>query len=266
MIRTLIVSDIRLYREGLQETLRSAGRYEVVAAVATSAEALIALAGTPAEVTLVDLVMTDAIATVREIVGTTSLTAVIALAVRDDAREIIACAEAGAVGYVTRDESVADLLAAIDHATRGELRCTPRIAACLFRQISALSSGQVRPGACNGLSARESEVLHLIGAGLCNKDVARLLGIELSTVKNHVHNLLGKLNVSSRGEAAALARVARRPRPWSSLDPDPRNVPNWIQGRPSHPYEARNPDPPEPTFADSSGCSGRRAGEHSRTI
>jgi DNA-binding NarL/FixJ family response regulator len=209
VIRTLIVSDIRLYRDGLKDTLRIAGRFEVVAAVATLAEALSTLTRLRVAVTLVDLVMTDAVASVREIVRTASSPAVIALAVRDDPSEIIACAEAGAVGYVTRDESLADLIAAIEHATRGELRCTPRIAGCLFRQISTLSPGQARPEACNSLSAREQQVLQLIRAGLCNKEIARSLGIELSTVKNHVHNVLGKLNVSRRGEAAALARVAR---------------------------------------------------------
>jgi DNA-binding NarL/FixJ family response regulator len=191
--------------------------------VSTWGEAATSLARAPVEVALVDLVMTDAIGTIRKIAGTVAPTAVIALAVRDDVKEIIACAEAGAVGYITRDESLADLITAIEFATRGELRCTPHIAACLFRRISALSPGDGRLGAGHDLSARESEVLHLIGAGLCNKEIARSLGIEVSTVKHHVHHILRKLNVSRRGEAASLTRNARRP---AGRDPAPLIVAN----------------------------------------
>ncbi|HEX7241600.1 MAG TPA: response regulator transcription factor, partial [Longimicrobiaceae bacterium] len=118
---------------------------------------------------------------------------------------VLACAEAGVSGYVSRGASLDDLVGALRSVARGELVCSPHIAGSLFRRVAALSERrEASPAAV--LTPREREILGLIDQGLSNKEISRRLRIELSTVKNHVHNLLEKLQVSRRGAAAACLR------------------------------------------------------------
>ena len=127
------------------------------------------------------------------------------LAVRDVPGQIIACAESGAAGYLPRDASLDDLTKAIQSAAEGKLCCAPEIAQMLFCHVGRLASNGTA-GQHGVLTAREVQILDLIERGQSNKVIAQKLGIELSTVKNHVHNLLAKLGVRRRGEAAALHR------------------------------------------------------------
>ena len=124
----------------------------------------------------------------------------VALAVPEVEREVIACAEAGVAGYVTREGSSKmsskrsrASRAARCSARRGwPRRCSQRVATLALERS---------PGSIERLTRRELEILDLIDQGLSNKEIARRLDDELSTVKNHVHNVLEKLNVSRRGEA-----------------------------------------------------------------
>jgi DNA-binding NarL/FixJ family response regulator len=131
---------------------------------------------------------------------------VVALGVPEIDSEIIACAEAGISNYVTRQGSISELIRAIQDAVRGELRCPPKIAASLLQQVGSLSAERSPLEEPSRLTPREMEIVHLIDLGLSNKEIAAQLFIEVSTVKNHVHNLLDKLNVRRRGEAAARLR------------------------------------------------------------
>ena len=122
-------------------------------------------------------------------------------------------------GFVTRDSSVDELLAVLEAAMVGEIRCSPRITGTLFRRVSTLAARR-ETGSIGNLTAREMDVLRCIERGLSNKEISRDLGIELSTVKNHVHNLLDKLGVHRRGEAAAQLRDSGFGTPNKSiLDP-----------------------------------------------
>jgi len=127
---------------------------------------------------------------------------VIALGVTGDDDEVVACAEAGVTGYLLRDQPFDALLPVIASAAAGEVTCPPVIAAALLRGMGRRGSGQ--RALASRMTPREREVLLLIEAGLTNKEIARKLNIEIRTVKNHVHNLMEKLNVRRRGEAAAL--------------------------------------------------------------
>ena len=118
--------------------------------------------------------------------------------------ELVACAEAAIVGYVTRDHSSAELRAVVASVARGEVVCPPRIAAMLLRRVAALAGGPDSNLGQTHLSHREREIVRLIGRGLSNKEIARDLGVEIATVKNHVHNILNKLRVHRRSDAAAL--------------------------------------------------------------
>jgi len=134
---------------------------------------------------------------------------IVAFAVREFDDQVLACAEAGIVGYVGPDGSEDDLVTAIEHALRGELYCSPRMAALLFRQVGALSAQlPPEPGPVT-LTQREQQILVFIDQGLSNKEIARVLRIGATTVKNHVHNILEKLHVHRRGEAAAQHRASQ---------------------------------------------------------
>jgi DNA-binding CsgD family transcriptional regulator len=119
----------------------------------------------------------------------------------------VACAEAGVVGYVGAEGSLDDVTAAIEGAARGEPRCTPQVVAALLRRVAALA-GEVRPTRVGlpALTGREHQVVALIEAGLSNKEIARRLHVEVATVKNHVHNILKKLQARSRVEIVARVR------------------------------------------------------------
>jgi two-component system nitrate/nitrite response regulator NarL len=210
VIRVVILGEIRLYREGLAELLGRREGIEVAGTAASGVEDMDHVYALAPDVALLDMAMLDSAATVRALVETVPDTKIIALAVPETESHVVACAEAGVAGYVSREGSVEDLIAALESAGRGEALCSPRIAAGLLRRVAALALlGQSGPS-LQRLTQREVEIVELIDEGLTNKEIARRLVIELSTVKNHVHNILEKLNVSHRGEAAArLRRDAR---------------------------------------------------------
>jgi DNA-binding NarL/FixJ family response regulator len=95
-------------------------------------------------------------------------------------------------------------VAAIKAAARGEVHCSPKIAGSLFRRIAALSTERSGRAAAGALTAREAQILKLVQEGMSNKMISRTLGIELPTVKNHVHSILVKLGVHRRAEAISL--------------------------------------------------------------
>jgi DNA-binding NarL/FixJ family response regulator len=130
-------------------------------------------------------------------------TPIVGFGVEEVEGEVLACAEAGLAGYVPCDASLDDLVMRIQSVFRGELMCPPRIAASLFRRLESASANAAPAATALALTSREREVLTLIGGGLSNKEIAGRLNIEVSTVKNHVHNLLEKLQVTSRAQAAA---------------------------------------------------------------
>jgi DNA-binding NarL/FixJ family response regulator len=138
--------------------------------------------------------------------GSRAGVSVVVLLSSDDAEAaIVASAEAGAAGFVTRDDSLADLVATILSASRGELICSPKLAGTLLHRVSTLAaqqSGHDEPR----LTTRELEVARLVDVGRSNKQIAVELGVELPTVKHHVHHILEKLGVDRRGAAVARLR------------------------------------------------------------
>jgi two-component system nitrate/nitrite response regulator NarL len=202
-VRILVVDDVRLHREQLVDSLRRESFIGHVAGAAGGAEAARLTAGGGFDVVLLSTATAEGLSICRRVIAGAEHVRVIALGVAGaDDEAVVACAEAGVTGYLLRDQPFEDLLSTIAAAARGELTCPPAIAAALLRGMGLRGSG-VRARA-DRMTHREREVLVLIEAGLSNKEIARKLNIEIRTVKNHVHNLMEKLDVRRRGEAAAL--------------------------------------------------------------
>jgi two-component system, NarL family, nitrate/nitrite response regulator NarL len=119
--------------------------------------------------------------------------------------DVIPCVEAGAAACLARETPFTELVATIEHVVSGESVASPRVTAMLLQRLATLSTERAN-GHEEQLTLREREIVALIDEGLSNKEIAERLYIELPTVKNHVHNILEKLHVRRRYEAAARMR------------------------------------------------------------
>jgi DNA-binding NarL/FixJ family response regulator len=210
MVRLLVVTGIRFYREGLSAVLAARPGIAACDACDAACEARGLIAAHPApDVVLLDVALDGA----RDLVTSCAHPAgvrVVVMAVGEQDDELLAWAELGVAGYVGRDSSVEDLCDTVEAAARGELRCSPAMASTLLRHLSTLAGivrGARREAPAVQLTAREHEIVALIAGGLSNKGIARRLGIEVATAKNHVHNILRKLQVEHRADAAAWLRL-----------------------------------------------------------
>jgi two-component system nitrate/nitrite response regulator NarL len=206
-IRVLIVVGVRLYRQGLAAALRSCDALALVGEASDSNSARDAILTIRPDVVILDVALRDSLEMMRDLRVQFPSARVIAFAVGQASADIIACAEAGAAGYVPADASIDDLVAAAVGVVAGELACPPRIAHDLFRRIGAQEPRTVQ--AEPSLTARERQVLKLVREGLSNKEIARKLDIAVSTVKNHVHNLHDKLEATSRSRVSTRGARAR---------------------------------------------------------
>jgi DNA-binding NarL/FixJ family response regulator len=208
-IRTLIVIDVRLYREGLASTLRDHERLAVVGTAGSRAEALLAVATHAPQLVIIDVALRDALQLMSQLRAETPTTRIVAFAVEEDIAAILDCAEAGAAGFVTANASVDELVHAIERTIAGELLCSPRMAAELLRRAVHRSATPSAPEPPPGvLTVREQQVLAFIQQGLSNKEIAAQLHIAEATVKNHVHHVLEKLDVPTRNFVTAYATAA----------------------------------------------------------
>jgi DNA-binding NarL/FixJ family response regulator len=203
-IRVLVASHIRLYREGLERVLAESPDFTLSGSVASAPEAVEQTLRLEPDIALLDMAMSGAFSAAKELARLGSRSKIVALGMPEDETQVLSCAQVGIAGYVTRDGSVEDVLVAMKAAARGEVHCSPKIAGSLFRRVAALSTGHSRRAASGVLTAREAQILKLLQAGLSNKMISRNLGIELPTVKNHVHSILVKLGIHRRAEAISL--------------------------------------------------------------
>jgi DNA-binding NarL/FixJ family response regulator len=205
-IETVIVTDVALMRDGLARALESQAFVRVVGAATTPAEALAVVMDRRPAVVLLDMSTTLWLGIVPELRHALPRVCVVAFSVGDNDEEILACVEAGVVGFVLKGGTTDDLVAACETAARGEAHCPARIVTGLCRRLATLALLAMSSVPTPSLSPRELEIVELIDRGLPNKAIARQRSIGLPTVKNHVHNILEKLHVATRGEAAAVLR------------------------------------------------------------
>jgi DNA-binding NarL/FixJ family response regulator len=197
-VRVFVAAHVRFYREALAEILAREAGLEVVGACGEREEILARVADAGPDVVLLDPAATESIELIRELAAPALGVKVVALA----------SAEAGVSGFVTPEESLADLVATIVRAAHGDLVVSPQTAGSLLRRLTSLAAEHPEASPEEPLTARELEVACLLDDGLSNQQIAQRLQLELPTVKHHVHHILHKLGVASRGEA--VARLRRR--------------------------------------------------------
>lgn len=196
-----MVSGVRLYAEGLTRELELDPGMSVRATL-TDGRALTSLLDEiDPDVVVLDLPSLDDLEDLRALVTLASPTPFVALAVRADDAEVLEWAEAGVMGLVTRDASLDELKSVIRGAARGAPPCSGAVSAALLRRVVSAARERPRSASVPALTAREREIAELLELGLSNKEIAARLYLGVSTVKNHVHNLLGKLEARSRSEA-----------------------------------------------------------------
>jgi two-component system, NarL family, nitrate/nitrite response regulator NarL len=206
--RVLVVAGIRLYREGLEAIIAREGRMSVAGTAADVAAACTVVTKLWPDVVLLDAAPEPPPQAVRALVATAPDVKILVLGLpeADLDHEVLECIQAGAAGYVTREASLADLVEAVVSAARGEMLCSRSVAGAIARSLARFAAETELPPADAVLTARERQIAGLIADGLSNKEIAGRLHIELPTVKNHVHRILGKLQVQRRGQAAARLR------------------------------------------------------------
>jgi two-component system, NarL family, nitrate/nitrite response regulator NarL len=192
----------------LAEILRREQQIDVIGTAGDPADTLTLVRELKPDVVLVDPAIPDGMGVIRELAepaaGVTTI--VIAIASPESEAELLACAEAGVAGFVSREDSLGDLFATLRSAEAGELVCSPSTAGSFLRHIRALARGRPTGSSELSLTAREFEVARLLDEGLSNKQIALRLCIELPTVKHHVHHILEKLGAGRRSEAVARLR------------------------------------------------------------
>lgn len=207
LIRVLIVADVRFYRDGLADVIARHPRCNVLGTASNRSDAVDRVRADAPDIVLLDAAMPEGLLAASEIVACMPSAKVVAIALDETPHAVLEWAEVGVSGYVPRDASLADLVAAIERTARGELQCSAQVAAGMIRRVWALAKvAGDRQVTDVHLTPREIEIMRLIDQGMSNKDIARHLGIGVATAKSHVHHILEKLNVRGRSQAAARLR------------------------------------------------------------
>ena len=207
-IRVLIVDDHALFRRGLDLVLAGEPDLEIVGEAADGGEAIERAAELQPHVVLMDVRMpgVGGIEATRRIRQAQPATKVVMLTSSEDEEDLFAAVRAGATGYLLKEVSIDEVADAVRAVARGQALVTPSMASKLLGEFNILSRRvDEQHGHAPRLTDREIEVLRLVAKGMSNKDIAAELVIAQNTVKNHVRNILEKLQMRSRMEAAMYA-------------------------------------------------------------
>ncbi len=216
-IKVLLVIEVPLIGSIFASVLEEEPDIQVVGCVTTLQEALRFMQQREAHIVLVSVGLPEhgALALIRTLADNLPDVKVLALGLlEEDKKDPLRYIEAGAAGYILKDSSLDELTRIIRLAQKGEAQVSPKMAGAMIERLSALarmfSAVENKIDGDARLTARELEVLQFIGEGLTNQEIAARLVVEVGTVKNHVHSILEKLNVNSRGEAASYLAFIRR--------------------------------------------------------
>ncbi len=204
-LTVLLVDDHALVRQGVRAFLETEPDIVVVAEAASGEEAVRLAAEHAPDVALMDLVMPglDGVEATRRLTRASPRTRVIMLTSYHEDEHIVPALRAGALSYLLKDVGPEDLVAAVRNAAVGEAVLHPRVASRVVRELRGAQRDIIDPW--HELSDREVEVLRLVAEGLGNAEIAARLVISEKTVKSHVSNILGKLQLADRTQATAYA-------------------------------------------------------------
>ncbi len=203
-IRILIVDDHAVVREGLRTLITIKPGMEVVGEAKDGVEAVLQAKSLNPDIILLDMVMPrkNGLEAISEIKQDNPDARILVLTSFDDDDKVFSAIKAGALGYLLKDSSPQQLLQAIHDVYQGQSSLHPTIALKVIREINEPPD---RPPTENPLTSREEEVLRMVAQGLINEEIADKLAISKWTVRTHVRNILAKLHLANRTQAALYA-------------------------------------------------------------
>ena len=207
-IRVAIIDDHTLFREGVAAVLKADPDIEIVGQGASAVEAIRLASGLKPDIILLDIDMPGGgLNAIRTIATACPTTKIVMLTVSVDEENVIAALKAGARAYVLKGVASAELIGILRTVCAGESYVTPTLAANVLSELTSVQLRAPLPTvALKELTKRERQILELIATGLSNKEIGHQLGLTERTVKHYVTDVLQKLNVRNRVEAAVLAR------------------------------------------------------------
>jgi DNA-binding NarL/FixJ family response regulator len=208
-IRVLVVDDHALFRRGLQMVLGSETDIEVVGEASDGAEAIAVATETTPDIVLMDVRMPrrggiDATTAIKDAVPSAKI---IMLTISDEEADLYDAIKAGAMGYLLKEISIEEVASAVRAVHHGQSLISPSMASKLLTEFASMikKTDERQQVPTPRLTDREMEVLRLVAKGLNNRDIAKQLFISENTVKNHIRNILEKLQLHSRMEAVVYA-------------------------------------------------------------
>ncbi|MED5051737.1 response regulator transcription factor [Anoxybacillus rupiensis] len=214
--RIVIIDDHQLFREGVKRILEFEGQFEVVAEGADGSDALELVQKHQPDIVIMDINMpnTNGVEATRQLVETYPDTKVVVLSIHDDENYVMHALKTGATGYLLKDMDADTLIEAVKVVAEGGSYLHPRVTHNLIQEYRRLAAGtsqkveKTSREVClplHLLTRRECEVLQLLADGKSNRGIGEALFISEKTVKNHVSNILQKLNVNDRTQAVVVA-------------------------------------------------------------
>ena len=204
-ITVLLVDDHEVVRQGVRFFLETQPEFEIVGEAESGTAAIQLAEQFIPDVVLMDLVMPEmnGVEATRRVKDISPRTQIVVLTSYHDDEHIFPALQAGAISYILKDIKMEELAAAIQRAAQGEVTLHPQVAARIIQELHGAKSEEVNP--FTELTNREMEVLKLIANGLNNSEIADQLVISEHTVKGHVSNILSKLHLADRTQAAVFA-------------------------------------------------------------